>query len=77
MDAKPVWEVAEVPPASQGACAPIPWAELLRGATDEVVAGPMWRWPPEAAKPLIHERRRRGMWALIDDEGADAPGEGA
>lgn len=41
------------------------WAEILRGASDAEVRGPLWGFPPEARNAVLHERRRRFQ---IDDE---------
>jgi hypothetical protein len=49
---------------------PINWAAVLAGADDETVRQPLWSFPPEAAKAVIHERRRRFQ---MDDEPTGDP----
>jgi hypothetical protein len=44
---------------------PDEWAVALKGASDEAIRGPLWRFPPEAAKAVQHERRVRFN---LDDE---------
>ncbi|MGW3932839.1 hypothetical protein ACWECC_32810 [Streptomyces microflavus] len=48
---------------------PYDWARALKGAADDTVASPLWDFPPEARKAVIHERRRR--FGVNDDEGLD------
>lgn len=45
------------------------WVKALKGATDETVRAPLWEFPPEARKAVIHERRRR--FGVDDEEGYD------
>ncbi|MFE0699400.1 hypothetical protein [Streptomyces sp. NPDC058872] len=45
------------------------WAQELKGAADETVRSPLWEFPPDARKAVIHERRRR--FGVHDDEGYD------
>ncbi|WP_199931271.1 hypothetical protein [Streptomyces sp. CB02923] len=46
---------------------PYDWARALKGAADDNVASPLWEFPPQARKAVIHERRRR--FGVDDDEG--------
>jgi len=69
-----VWEVAEIPPRHRrklDASPPYNWVRALRESYDETVRMPLWEFPPEAAKAVLHQRRRRGMWDLLprEDEG--------
>jgi hypothetical protein len=43
----------------------VAWAEVLRGASDAEVRGPLWNFPPDARPAVLHERRVRFQ---IDDE---------
>jgi hypothetical protein len=43
----------------------VAWAEVLRGASDAEVRGPLWDFPPDARPAVLHERRVRFQ---IDDE---------
>lgn len=45
---------------------PYDWPTALTGAEDETVRAPLWTFPPEAAKAVIHERRVRFGF---DDDG--------
>lgn len=45
----------------------IPWPLWLKSASDEQVQRPLWEYPPDARKAVIHERRVR--WGVDDDEG--------
>jgi hypothetical protein len=37
------------------------WAHALKGASDEQVGGPLWRFPPIAIPAVLHERRKRNI----------------
>jgi hypothetical protein len=41
----------------------------LRRAPDDVIRSPLWGFPPQARKDVLHERRRRFG---IDDERPDS-----
>lgn len=43
------------------------WREIFKGADDDTIRRPLWEFPPKAAKPLIHEKRRRFGWDDGDD----------
>lgn len=43
--------------------------EYLRRAPDDVIRSPLWGFPPQARKDVLHERRRRFG---IDDERPDS-----
>lgn len=47
--------------------APYDWARALRGAADETVTAPLWHFPPEAARAVLSERRRRFGVPTSDD----------
>jgi hypothetical protein len=40
---------------------PEQWAHALKGASDEQVGGPLWRYPPDAIPAVMHERRKRNI----------------
>lgn len=43
------------------------WAEIFKRADDEMIRRPLWEFPPRAAKPLMHEKRRRFGWDDSED----------
>lgn len=44
------------------------WSEALKSAHDETVTWPLWEFPPEAAKAVMSERRRRFPGVYEHDE---------
>lgn len=38
---------------------PYDWTSALAGTEDETVRAPLWTFPPEAVRAVIHERRVR------------------
>lgn len=42
-----------------GRTEPYDWVRALKGATDETVRSPLWKFPPEAFEAVMHERRVR------------------
>lgn len=53
----------------------------LADAPDEEISSPLWTWSPDAAREVVHERRRRfgieeeriDVTTLSDDEDEEIP----
>jgi hypothetical protein len=43
---------------------PYNWARALKGAADDTIRRPLWEFPPEASKAVMHERAVR--WGVPD-----------
>lgn len=49
------------------AASPEAWARVMRGASDEAVRAPLWKYPPEARRAVLSARARRFGVPTRDD----------
>lgn len=46
---------------------PEAWARVMQGGSDGAVRAPLWEYPPEARRAVLHERARRFGTPTADD----------